>query len=158
MSRTELQQEPERVEGRLFWLVERRNKIRGFINFYKVGFIENSSRRIWSRKEGRHLYNVLIGFWSWIAFYCIWLGHMVWWAWGLIHYGPREDLGAEVQMGVYVIGVSVVLTKFIFTAPEIRPSNLRHFHYTPAEQRPAMREKLEADRAVLLEKLAQLSA
>ena len=115
MNRAELQQELDRVEGRLFWLVERRNKIRGFINFYKVDLIENGSRRIWSRKEGRHLYNVLIGFWAWIAFYCIWLGNAVWWAWDLIHYGPRENLWLEVERAVSVIWVSVLLTKFIFT-------------------------------------------
>ena len=156
LSRVELQQELERVEGRLFWLVERRNKIRGFINPFQNGLIENSSRRIWSRKEGRHLYNVLIGFWAWVGVYCIWIGHLAWWAWDLIAYGPGENLGLELEMGFVVIGATVLLTRFIFTAPEIRPRNLRYFHYTPADQRPAMREKLEAERAVLLERLAKV--
>jgi len=148
---SELRQELERVEGRLFWLVERRNKSPSFF-----GPVEKRSRKIWSRKEGLHRYNVLIGFWFWVVFYCSCLGFAGWWAWDIIAYGPGLDLGTEVLGGVSVIGYFAIFTKFIFTAPEIRPSNLRYFHYTPAEQRPAMREKLEAERAELLEKLAVL--
>jgi hypothetical protein len=147
----ELQQELERVEGRLFWLVESRNKSPGCF-----GPVEKSSRKIWSRKEGRHRYNMLIGFWFWVVFYCICIGFLGWWAWDLIAYGPGLNLATEVQAGVFVIGFFAIFTKFIFTAPEIRPRNLRYFHYTPAEQRPAMREQLEAERAALLEKLAAL--
>ena len=44
-------------------------------------------------------------------------------------------------------------TKFIFTALQIRLSKLRYFHCTPADQRPAMQVKREAERAELLEQM-----
>ena len=151
MSRENLEQELERIEGRLFWLVEHRNKSPGF-----WGPVEKSSRKIWSRKEGRHRYNVLIGFWFWVGFYVFSALLVAWWAYDLIVHGPGPLLENEVMGAVMVLGFFAILTKFVFTAPEIRPSNLRHFHYTPAEERPAMREKLEAERAQLLEALAKL--
>ena len=73
----------------------------------------------------------------------------------------RNERTVEVNFDTFwfilvFLGVIAGFTKFIFTAPEIRPNKLRYFHYTPAEQRPAMREKLEVERAALLEQLAKV--
>jgi len=60
------------------------------------------------------------------------------------------------RVGFFALGFGAVFTKFMLERQEIRPRNPRHFHYTPPEHRPAMREKLGSERSVLLEKLAAL--
>jgi len=79
---------------------------------------------------------------------------VAWWAYDLrVHVlGPLEN---EVMLAVMVLGFFAILNKFVGTAPEIRPSNLRHFHYMPAEEHPAMRAKLEVGRAQLFDALAK---
>ena len=114
-------------------------------------------RRPWSCKEGHHRWNLAVAFWPWVVLYGLMIACILWWAWGFIAYERTVEVNFDTFWFILVfLGVIAGFTKFIFTAPEIRPSKLRYFHYTPAEQRPAMREKLEAERAELLEQLAKV--
>tara|TARA_B100000530_G_scaffold101477_1_gene62733 strand:+ start:286 stop:822 length:537 start_codon:yes stop_codon:yes gene_type:complete len=167
MTHAELQQELERIEGRLFWAQEGRNRVGsgyGLTLLYRKIVLGQDSvrgpekpRRPWSCREGDYRWNLAVAFWPWVVLYGLLMVCILWWAWGLIAYERTVDVSIDTVWLTLVCLVAIAgFTKFIFTAPEIRPSKLRYFHYTPAEQRPAMREQLEAERAVLLEQLAGL--
>ena len=167
MNHAELQRELERVEGRLFWAQEERNKIgdghASRLLYKKIVLGKDSvdgpekPRRPWSCKEGHHRWNLAVAFWPWVVLYGLMIACILWWAWGFIAYERTVEVNIDTFWFILVfLGVIAGFTKFVFTAPEIRPSKLRYFHYTPAEQRPAMREKLEVERAELLEQLAKV--
>jgi len=172
MNHAELQRELERVEGRLFWLDDRFYRIvpEHRLGYY-LGFNDAIKHEgvLYKRKpnvpnllplkEGWPRWNVFAGYGMWLATYLFFAVLVLWWAHDRIYY----------EIDVYVIASVVLMVGLVIAIPLIviskdgdqirdamKPQNLRHYHHPLPAERPLLREKLEAERAELLEQLAKV--
>jgi hypothetical protein len=178
MNHAELQRQLERVEGRLFWLDDRLYRIvvggRGGGLDEEMGYHlglndaikhegvlyrrKPKGPRLLPLKEGCPRWNVFAGYGMWMATYLFFAALVLWWAHDRIYY----------EIDIYVIASVVLMVGLVIAIPLIvvsqdgvlmhdamKPRNLRHYHHPLPAERPLMREKLEAERAELLEMLAR---
>jgi len=179
LNRAELQRELERVEGQLFWLDDRFYRVvvdgRGGGLDEEMGYhlgLNDAIKhdgvlyrrkpqvpRLLPLKEGCPRWNVFAGYGMWMAAYLFFAVNVLWWAYHAISY----------EIDLYLIGSGVLFVGLVVAIPWVvvsqegvlmhdamKPRNLRHYHHPLPAARPPMREKLKAERAQLLEKLAVL--
>jgi len=180
MNHAELQRELERVEGQLFWLDDRFYRVvvdakgggLGVEMGYHLGLKNDAIKhdgvlyrrkpkvpRLLPLKEGCPRWNVFAGYGMWLATYLFFAALVLWWAHDRIYY----------EIDVYVIASVVLMVGLVIAIPLIvisqdgvvmhdamKPRNLRHYHHPLPAERSVMREKLEAERAELLEQLAKV--
>ena len=168
MNQAELQRELERVEGQLFWLDDRFYTIPPEHRLGNFGFIRHDGvlyRRkpnvpnLLPLREGCPRWNVFAGYGMWLATYLFFAALVFWWVHDRIYY----------EIDAYVIASVVLMVGLVIAIPLIviskdgdrirdtmKPRNLRHYHHPLPAERPLMREKLEAERAALLEQLAKM--
>ena len=179
MNHAELQRELERIEGQLFWLDERLYRI--VVSPSGAGLDEEMGYhlglndaikhdgvlyrrkpkvpRLLPLKEGCPRWNVFAGYGMWLATYLFFAALVLWWAHDRIYY----------EIDVYVIASVVLMVGLVIAIPLIvisqdgnlmpdamKARNLRHYHHPLPAERSVMREKLEAERAALLEQLAKV--
>jgi len=170
MNHAELQRELERIEGRLFWLDERFYKITPSDMRYYLGFNDaiNHEGVLYQRKpsvpslplrEGCPRWNVFAGYGMWLATYLFFSALVFWWVHDRIYYEIDAYVIASV---VLMVGLVIVIPLIVISndgdrvRDTMKPQNLRHYHHPLPAERPLMREKLEAERAELLEQLAKV--
>ena len=168
MNHAELQRELERFEGQLFWLDDRFYTIPLDHRLGNFGFIEHDGVRYRQKpnvpnllplREGCPRWNVFAGYGMWLATYLFFAALVFWWVHDRIYY----DIDAYVIVSVVLMVGLVIAIPLIVISKDgdrirdtMKPQNLRHYHHPlPAEQ-SVMREKLEAERAALLEQLAKV--
>ena len=178
MNRAELQRELERIEGQLFWLDDRfyRIAVGGRGRFDELmgihlglndaikhnGVLYRRKPRLLQLlplKEGCPRWNVFAGYGMWMAAYLFFAVNVLWWAYHAISY--EIDLYL-IGWGVLFVGLLVAIPLVVVSQDGVlihdamKPRNLRHYHHPLPAERPPMREKLETERAQLLENLAAL--
>ena len=168
MNHAELQRELERVEGQLFWLDERFYKIPPDHRLGNIGFIKHDGvlyqrkpnvPNLLPLKEGCPRWNVFAGYGMWLATYLFLAVLVFWWVQDRIYYqiDPYVIASVALMVGLVIAIPLIVISKDGDRIRDtMKPRNLRHYHHPLPAERPLMREKLEAERAALLEQLAKM--